>query len=123
MAVYGILGSMRNLLSTALFVLFASPAFGNSFVYFVNGAEADIQTSNGLITITLYDRVINPGADTGNLSAFIFTTSVAPGASSISSSSGIERTITGTGAGQYSDAVSPVPAGWALTVSSATTTL
>ena len=100
------------------------PASANTSVWILsNQAEADIVTGNGQITITLIDKVINPTAVTSNLSAFIFTTSNAPTSESILSGTGYERTITGTGAGQYTESVNLVAAGWAISLVSATTTL
>ncbi len=100
------------------------PASANTSVWILsNQAEADIVTGNGQITITLIDKVINPTAVTSNLSAFIFTTSNAPTSESILSGTGYERTITGTGAGQYTESANLVAAGWAISLVSATTTL
>ena len=104
--------------------LFSAPAEAATSVFILsNLAEADIVTGNGQITITLIDKVVNPTSVTDNLSAFIFTTSVTPGSESLTSSSAVERSITGNGAGQYADGANPVATGWALAMNSATTTL
>ena len=105
----------------ALFSVSAQAA--TSVFILANRAEADIITGNGQITITLIDKVINPTSVTDNLSAFIFTTSVTPGSESLTSSSAMERSINGNGAGQYAEGAGPVATGWTLAMNSATTTL
>lgn len=120
----GILAGVTKIGTALLVALCAIPAYGNSFTFITTNGMAVITTSNGFITLTLTDTAVNPAADTANLSAFSFTTSVLPGAESISSGgTAISRTINGKGAGQYTDSSTPVAAGWVLSVNSATTKL
>jgi hypothetical protein len=88
----------------------ATPPGGNA------PAVATFTTYAGGITLTLVNNDVNPGSVGENVSAVLFSISTGNGGagSSLSSSSGLERTVNGDGS--YSDG-SSVPTGWSFSTS------
>jgi hypothetical protein len=82
-------------------------------------AQAIVTTGTNTVTIQLTDLVVNPGADTANVSAFSFTLNSTPTSASIAGSSAQEVTVAGPG---YTLGSTVAP-GWALTLVGATTKL
>ncbi|MFI5379447.1 MAG: hypothetical protein ACHRHE_09130 [Tepidisphaerales bacterium] len=60
-------------------------------------AEADLTMSADTITLTLKNLTVNPGNIAQNLSAFTFTLNSSFGSNSLTSSSGVERTVNSNG--------------------------
>jgi hypothetical protein len=74
-------------------------------------AEADITTGAGTISLTLKNLTVNPKTVAQNLSAFFLTLNGAPGSNSLSSMSGSQIDIDGSG-NATADAHPTVTSGW-----------
>jgi hypothetical protein len=92
----------------------ATPSGGNA------GAVATFSTFAGGITVTLVNDDVNPRSVAENVSALVFAVSTGNGGagSSLSSSSGLERTVAGDGS--FSDGAS-VSTGWVFGTSGSNT--
>jgi len=111
-----------GVLTLGLFAaLSAVSAQATTITYYVSGqASATIETQTDQVIVTLSDLWTNPADVVGNLSALSFTLDLAPSSGSLTSSSGIERSVNADGT--YSDG-SAVPTGWVFSLAGFTTTL
>jgi hypothetical protein len=107
---------IKLMMAMGCFALIGFAANANPYTFVTSSgdsAEADFVTGAGQLTITLKNLQADPGAVIDSLSALSF--GISSGTSvSLSSSSGMERTIASDGS--FTDG-SVVAAGWALSVS------
>jgi hypothetical protein len=115
------LQSFHGIIGGAIALMCAVAAHANTSTYQIAGeARAVVTTGTNSISITLTDLYVNPLDIGQNLSAFYFTTSVAPSTDSISTSSATAINIASGGAYTGAGTVAP---GWALTLLSGVTKL
>jgi len=77
-------------------------------------ASATFQTSANKLSITLQDLLANPTDVAQLISDLSFTLSSGQTSGTLTSSSGVQRTVNGNNSGQFVDSSLPVDTGWVL---------